>query len=124
MGGSAVRSSAGIAILAALVWTFSAGAAAHAADPKAGRAEYLQLCSFCHGNGGKGDGPAARGFPVKPADHTNKAKMKKLSNADLAKIITQGGRSVGKSPLMPPFGNQLKPADVENLIAFIRSLAR
>lgn len=123
MGSSAVRPSAGIAILTALVWTFSAGAAAHASDRKAGRAKYLLLCAFCHGNGGKGNGPAARGFPVKPADHTNKAKMKNLSNANLAKIITQGGRSVGKSPLMPPFG-QLKPADVQNLITFIRSLAR
>ena len=37
MGGSALRPSAGIAILAALVWTFSAGAAAHAADLKAGQ---------------------------------------------------------------------------------------
>ncbi len=119
-----MKQSAGIAILAALVWTLSTGAAAHAADPEAGRAKYRQLCAFCHGNSGKGNGPAAQGFPVKPADHTNKSKMKKLSNAYLAKIITQGGRSVGKSPLMPPFGNQLKPADVRNLIAYIRSLAK
>ena len=118
-----MRPSAGIAILTALVWTISAGAAAHAADLKAGRTKYRQLCAFCHGNSGKGDGSAARDFPVKPADHTNKAKMKKLSNATLAKIITKGGRSVGKSPLMPPFG-QLKPADVQNLIGYIRSLAR
>ncbi len=109
----------------AIVWSFSLGEVASAAgNPKAGQAKYLQLCAFCHGATGKGNGPAAQGFPVKPADHTNKAKMRKLKDGDLGKIIKGGGRSVGKSPLMPPFANQLSDADIQNLIAYIRTLAR
>ncbi|MFQ5692634.1 MAG: c-type cytochrome [Nitrospinota bacterium] len=114
-----------LASSAILAWTLSIPAPAPAAgDPGAGKAKYGQLCIFCHGASGKGDGPAARGFPVKPADHTNKARMNSLSDAYLAKVIKGGGSSVGKSPLMPPFGSQLSETDVQNLIAYIRSLAR
>ena len=107
------------------LWTISLGASVHAAgDPKAGQAKYLQICGFCHGSSGKGDGPATKGFPVKPADHTDQERMSKLTDTDLGKIIKEGGRNVGKSPLMPPFGNKLSPEDVQNLIAFIRSLVK
>jgi cytochrome c oxidase cbb3-type subunit 3 len=108
-----------------MLWTILPVEFAHAAgDPKAGQAKYQQICGFCHGMFGKGDGPAAKGLPVKPSDHTNQERMSKLADFDMEKIIKEGGRSVGKSPLMPPFGNQLSPEDVQNLIAFIRSLAK
>jgi mono/diheme cytochrome c family protein len=109
----------------AILWTFLPGESAHAAgDPKAGQAKYRQICGFCHGIYGKGDGPAAKGFPVKPSDHTNQERMSKLSDSEMEKIIEEGGRSAGRSPLMPPFGNKLSPEDVQDLIAFIRSLAK
>src|SRR5689334_18602666 len=44
-------------------------------DDKEGVAEgkklYMTNCSACHGNKGKGDGPAAASLKPKPADHTS-----------------------------------------------------
>lgn len=32
--------------------------------------DFMTLCTDCHGDGGKGDGPLAESLPVKPADVT------------------------------------------------------
>jgi mono/diheme cytochrome c family protein len=36
----------------------------------AGGALFAQYCAVCHGSGGRGDGPAAAGLPVRPTDLT------------------------------------------------------
>ena len=36
-----------------------------------GKITYKKICSVCHGISGKGDGIAAAGLTVKPADHTS-----------------------------------------------------
>jgi cytochrome c oxidase cbb3-type subunit 3 len=77
----------------------------------------------CHGEHGKGDGPAARALPVKAADHTNGPVMNQLSDKYLSDIISKGGAAVGKSPIMPAWGNQFNEAQIRDLIAFIRSIA-
>lgn len=92
-------------------------------DEKAGKKTYGLLCASCHGNTGKGDGPAASALTPKPADHTDGKRMKALSDQFLFDIIKNGGASVGKSPLMPAWGGQLKDQDIWNLIAYIRELA-
>src|SRR4030095_6976967 len=40
-----------------------------------GKKLYLTYCSSCHGDNGKGDGPATQSLPVKPANHTAGAVM-------------------------------------------------
>jgi mono/diheme cytochrome c family protein len=39
-----------------------------------GKSDFIALCAPCHGEGGKGDGPAAAGLAHKPADLTQIAK--------------------------------------------------
>lgn len=99
------------------------GLAAEKGDPKAGQAKYDILCVSCHGTSGKGDGPAAATLPVKPQNHTDGKHMNILTDKYLFDIIKGGGVSVGKSPLMPPWGGQLTDQDISNLVAYIRSLA-
>jgi hypothetical protein len=70
--------------------------------PEQGKKLYEQFCTSCHGQSGKGDGPAAAALNPKPRDYTNKEVMSKLSDDDLFNVIKNGGASVGKSPLMPP----------------------
>jgi mono/diheme cytochrome c family protein len=60
----------------------------------------------------------------KPKDLSDKAYNSKLSDQYLSDIISKGGSAVGKSPLMPPFGAALKEADIKNVVAYIRSLAK
>lgn len=92
-------------------------------DPKAGKKTYDRLCARCHGYTGKGDGPTARGLPSKPRSLANGTYVKTLTDAYLFKVIKEGGSSVGKSPLMPPWGG-LRDQDVRNLVAYIRFLAK
>ena len=93
-----------------------------AADADAGEAKFRQLCSSCHGNSGRGDGPAAAGLRPKPADMTSADWQSSVEDDYLRDIITRGGSAVGKSPMMTPWGHALKDDDLDNVIAFIRDL--
>ncbi|MBI2058227.1 MAG: cytochrome c [Nitrospirae bacterium] len=102
-------------------------AIANAADKKGnveeGKKLYAQFCSNCHGAMGKGDGPAAAVLNPKPADHSDAAKMCEITDDILFKVIKDGGASIGKSPVMPAWGPQLKDDQkVQDLVAFVRSL--
>ncbi len=97
--------------------------AAEKGDPKAGKAKYDLLCASCHGNTGKGDGPAAAALPTKPRNHTDGKYMNALPDKYLFDIIKGGGVGVGKSPLMPVWGGQLKDEEIWNVVAYIRELA-
>src|SRR5262245_37266882 len=87
--------------------TLSPSLIAQAADAEQGKKLYGQFCASCHGQSGKGDGAAAAALNPKPRDHTDKEYMSKLSDEDIFKVIKNGGASVGKSPLMPPWGASL-----------------
>jgi len=89
-----------------------------------GKDLFAQHCASCHGPTGKGDSPAAAALTPKPADLTNKAYMAGLKDQYLFDLIQKGGAAVGKSPLMPPFGSKLNDADIRNVIAYLRSLAK
>jgi cytochrome c oxidase cbb3-type subunit III len=80
-------------------------------------------CAQCHGLTGKGDGPnVTKDFPVSPRNFTNAEEMNKLTNADLKNVILDGGPSVSKSPMMPPWGKTLTEEDVDGLVKYLRVL--
>ena len=93
-------------------------------DPKLGKQKYVEnmRCSACHGESGIGDGPAAVALNPKPRNYTDCAVMSKKSDAELFKVIKEGGPAVGLSPLMAPFGSQLNDKEVWDVVAFIRSI--
>lgn len=101
---------------------FGTALLAHAADPAEGKKLYSQFCASCHGESGKGDGPASAALNPKPRNHTDKEYMAKLSDEDMMKVIKEGGTSVGKSPIMPPWGAALKDDQVKDVVAYIRTL--
>lgn len=102
-------------------------AAAAPADVKPDAAEgeklYATYCASCHGPRGGGDGPAAAALDPKPAKHHDGTYMNALSNEHLFKVVKEGGASVGKSPLMAPWGGTLSDAQIWDVVAFMRSLA-
>ena len=107
--------------------SFALAVAAHspslaAQEASEGRKLYVTYCSGCHGISGKGDGPAAKTLAPKPADHTI-AAMKNYSDQYLASIISKGGASVGKSPLMPAWGSVLKESQIAAIVDHIRGLS-
>ena len=92
-------------------------------DADAGAQLYATYCASCHGPGGKGDGPIAQTLKPPPANHTDHAYMGTLSDEHLYKVISQGGASVGKSPMMAPWGGVVNEEGIRDLIAFIRKLS-
>lgn len=81
---------------------------------------FRNRCVMCHGATGKGDGLAAADMKPKPRDYTDPAWQASVTDEDLKKTITLGGKGTGKSPLMPDFGTQLQPAVIDGLVKIIR----
>lgn len=90
------------------------------ANATKGKNVYKEYCSQCHGAKGKGDGPAASGLNPKPAVHANMA-LSDFPDDYLFNLIYYGGKSVGKSSLMPDFGLTLPPQDLANVVAYLKA---
>ncbi|MGI9431155.1 MAG: c-type cytochrome [Myxococcota bacterium] len=91
---------------------------------EAGAGPYGTLCESCHGPGGNGEGPAAAGLNPKPVRHTDGPYMNALSNEHIRTVIRDGGPAVGKSPLMAPWGGALSDVQLDDVVAYVRSLAQ
>jgi mono/diheme cytochrome c family protein len=89
-----------------------------------GKELYEKNCTTCHGTSGKGDGPAAKSFSPKPRDLTDEDYMRTLTDEHLYRVISGGGKALGKSPYMPPWEALLERQDIINLIYYIRSLSK
>jgi mono/diheme cytochrome c family protein len=78
---------------------------------------YVEKCSNCHGETGKGDGPDAMMYDPSPADLSSTKYMSKLTDGELYYKIT-----VGKKP-MPSFGKRLTEEQRWRLVILLRSFA-
>ena len=116
------RPSIFVPALAFLFWSLSVPSWLLAAEKAT--VLFQELCSVCHGVGGKGDGPSAQGLEPKPADFSNCQLMAKDSDEVLLKIIKGGGQSVGRSTVMPAWGDALSEQQIRELVKFIRSLCK
>jgi mono/diheme cytochrome c family protein len=115
-----------VAVAALVAWL--APTTAFASDADAGKAVYTINCFACHGPTGKGDGPVGVALQPPPRDLSSgdfvfdtDGDGQKGTDTDLKNVITKGGAAYGGSPLMAPWPT-LSEADVDNLVAFIRSL--
>ena len=93
------------------------------ADVEQGKRTYRENCTPCHGQSGKGDGEGARSLPVRPADHTDRALMALRSDAFLHDVIAKGGSAMGLSSFMPAWQGIFSEAEIDDLVAYIRTLA-
>ena len=89
-----------------------------AASVDRGAALYAENCTLCHGATGHGDGPAAAGLPIRPADLTE-AHLFAHSPGDLFWWVGHG-RDEG---VMPGFARILSPDQRWDVINFIRARA-
>jgi len=82
-----------------------------------GRVIFQRRCIFCHGKKGDGKGKMAKvinnpppfnlTLSIKPDDY-------------LFALITTGGEKMGRSPKMPPFGDELTENDIRSIILYIK----
>jgi mono/diheme cytochrome c family protein len=109
----------GAALLATGLWLACAAAsAAHAQDAKQ---LYDKNCGSCHGPSGKGDGPAGKILKPPPADFASALKGK--ADAEIAKIIKEGGKAVGRSAMMPAFGAKLKDDQLQGIVEYVKGFS-
>ena len=88
-----------------------------AANLAAARQIYSDKCANCHGDSGKGDGSEAMMYDPLPADLTNAAHMRKLSDGEIFYQIT-----AGKKP-MPSYKKKLTEEQRWQLVLLVRSFS-
>ena len=108
-----------LALACLLLWPL----AGHAQDAAAGQEIYAQYCALCHGPEGKGDGSLSANLDPKPRNHTDGAYMNALSDAQLLKVIGSGGAAADLSPIMPAWKDILSAQQIQDVVAFVRTLA-
>jgi mono/diheme cytochrome c family protein len=86
---------------------------------------FTTRCATCHGQDGKGTGPAAAALNPKPRDYSDPEWQKSVTDEQLKKTIVEGGQAVGKSPLMAPnpdLANQ--PVVLDGLVKIVRGFSK
>lgn len=109
-----------------------AGLALHATPALAtGASDFKLLCSSCHGDKGKGDGPVSAALDPKPANFTDPNFLSRLNDAYVKAVIKLGKTAAmeksagGYTPLaMPAFSNKLSDGQVSSLIAYVRAIQK
>ncbi len=89
-----------------------------------GRGLYVRMCSHCHGNQGKGDGPIVQQefFPPPPSYSTGNSSrggaMKDLTDGKIFHTITYGLN------LMGPHRTQLSPSERWKIVMYVHELQK
>jgi mono/diheme cytochrome c family protein len=83
-----------------------------------------QYCARCHNQESTPERVSNYdNLEVKPHAFTEGDTLNKISDADLAAIISHGGPALNKSALMPPYGYTLSKSEIQAVIAYIRLLS-
>lgn len=85
---------------------------------------YRAYCVQCHGMEGNGKGVNIRDMSVSPRDHTDAKAMSGRSDEMLFKVIKEGGSSISKSILMPPWAGTLTDEEIKDLVQHLRTLCK
>jgi mono/diheme cytochrome c family protein len=89
-----------------------------------GKRLFYTYCVWCH----------ADATPAGPSNRSNLQPMPPLMNdgsvlngrsdEDMVNLITLGGSALGKSAMMPPYGQTLRKDDIRALVAYMRAIAQ
>ena len=95
-------------------------------DSVRGRAIYEKWCASCHGDGGAGDGPAARYMLPRPRDFTaalyqvrTTASGQLPTDADLLRVIDEGVPGTA----MPGWKTRLSEGDRRDVMAYLKTFS-
>ncbi len=79
---------------------------------------YANYCVTCHGINADGNGRAARLHNPRPSNLRASDKNDNYINL----IVRRGGEAIGRSPRMPPWGEELTDEQIGDVVAFVRSV--
>jgi len=92
-------------------------------DPKRGEEVYKSLCWTCHGNYGRGDGPAAKYLAYPPPDFTDPRVLGQKSDEQILSGLIDAKEKAGTSHRTMVIGDLLKKEALRDGLAYIRSLS-
>ena len=79
-----------------------------------GEAVYSSECATCHGDEGKGDGPAAAALTPRPPDLTRSEHLQTMSDEELVQYLSGGEGS------MPGYDKILTEQELTDVVAWLR----
>jgi mono/diheme cytochrome c family protein len=83
-----------------------------------------QYCSRCHDPESTPERVSNMdNLDPKPHAFTEGDTLNKISDADLALIISRGGAALNKSSSMPPYGYTLSNSEIHALVTYVRAIA-
>ena len=82
-----------------------------------GEEAYRRHCTICHGQQGRGDGPAAAALDPSPPDFTSPESVGLLTDDQVLEIVVKGRRA------MPAFETVLEPELLPVLVGYVRDLS-
>jgi mono/diheme cytochrome c family protein len=83
----------------------------------AGRSIYMDKCTQCHGQTGKGDGPDAASYYPSPTSLVDAKHMNSVTDGEIFYQISQGRKP------MPAFKKKLSEEQRWQLVLYVRALA-
>ena len=83
-----------------------------------GREVYVAKCQACHGDRGRGDGPAARALPKKPRDFSVPTFWASVDDAQVERVILNG------LPGTIMRGFPMPPEQLDALLAYLKGFVR
>ena len=86
-----------------------------AADAPDGRRIYAEQCSGCHGDGGRGDGPAAPGLVPRPRDFGDPAFWKDRTASEIEAVVRAGKPGT----MMMAWAGVLSDAEIAAVVRFV-----
>ncbi len=85
-----------------------------------GESVYQAQCAACHGESGRGDGPAGENLDPQPTNIARFAEMPMANDAYLYWTIAEGGEPVGSA--MPPYEDTLEAEQIWQVILYLRQM--
>lgn len=83
-----------------------------------------QYCARCHDPESTAERVSNMdNLDPKPHAFTEGDTLNKISDADLALIITRGGAALNRSSSMPPYGSTLTTSEIHALLSYVRAMA-
>jgi mono/diheme cytochrome c family protein len=79
---------------------------------------FQRYCVLCHGQKADGQGVAAKSYKPPPANLVASPYPDEYKEL----IIRKGGGAIGRSPFMPPWGQELSEQEIRDLLAFLRRI--
>ena len=98
---------------------------ARSADLEAGKKTFETVCAACHGPTGRPDpgNPTVQALDPQPADLSDPLFNSREAAADWNIVVTHGGPALGLSAAMPAQKGALSPQDIDNVVAYAKTLA-